>query len=231
MTLQGCDEDCMKNMQSKYTWSMFSNMRVYNAQSMPLLQMRMSAAKPVKKVEVPTVNDQVVAQEEAKKKQEEAKKKQEEDRKRTSWGHPIWLLFHSLAYKIKEESFPLVGHELLRLIHGIATNLPCPVCSDHAREYMKNINFLAIQTKQQFINFLFQFHNSVNARKGYPLFPREEVDKKYATAILPAIFARFEQVYRDKSYNPQHIHDEYIRNRILKQMRDWFQRHYSTHFN
>ena len=96
---------------------------------------------------------------------------------------------------------------------------------------MKNINFLSIQTKEQFINFLYQFHNTVNIRKGYPLFPREELDKKYSLAILPAMFAKFEKAYRDKAYNPQHIHDEYVRNRILTQMRQWFQRNYSIHFD
>lgn len=215
----------MKNMVPEYTWRMFTNTRVYNAQSMPLLQMRMMIPKKqvVSRPDVMVQEDVVV--------QEELMKRKEEDKKRTAWGHPIWLFFHSLSYKIKESSFPIVGQELLRLIHGVATNLPCPICSDHARDYMKNINFLAIQTKEQFINFLFQFHNSVNVRKGYPLFPREDVDKKYAFAILPAIFLKFEQAYRDKKYNPQHIHDEYVRNRILKQMRNWFQQHYSTHFN
>jgi hypothetical protein len=191
---------------------MFSNMRVYNQQTMPLLQMRMQQ----KQQKVPIIEDI---------------EKKEQDRRRTAWGHPIWLFFHTLSYKIKDSSFPVVGQELLRLIHGIATNLPCPVCSDHARTYMKNINFLAIQNKEQFINFLYQFHNSVNLRKGYPIFPREELDIKYSTAILPAIYNSFEKVYQDKAYNPSHIHDEFIRNRILKNMRDWMVRNYDSHFD
>jgi len=201
-------------------------MRVYTPQTMPLLQMRMrTRVAPVVKTEAVDPVEQAAAAAEV------AAKKLEDDRKRTAWGHPIWLLFHALSYKIKEESFPVIGQELLRLIHGIATNLPCPVCSDHARAYMKNINFLAIQTKEQFINFLFQFHNAVNARKGYPLFPRQEVDTKYANAILPAIFQQFERSYQDKAYNPKHIHDEYIRNRILRSMRTWFYANYETHFS
>ena len=202
---------------------MFSNMRVYNQQTMPLLQMRMNQRQQQqlqKKSNVVNVVSEA-----------EKEKKKEDDRRRTAWGHPIWLFFHTLSYKIKETSFPLVGQELLRLIHGIATNLPCPVCSDHARTYMNNINFLAIQNKEQFINFLYQFHNSVNLRKGYSIFPREEIDTKYSAAVLPAIFRTFEKAYQDKAYNPSHIHDEFVRNRILKNMRDWLFKNYDTHFD
>jgi len=208
---------------------MFNNMRVYTPQTMPLLHMRMRSQIPPPSTTAALAlpKDPAV---EAAAKEAAAAKKREDDRKRTAWGHPIWLFFHALSYKIKEESFPVVGQELLRLIHGIATNLPCPICSDHARAYMKNINFLAIQTKEQFINFLFQFHNAVNSRKGYPLFPREEVDKKYALAVLPAIFHQFERAYQDKAYNPKHIHDEYVRNRILRSVRTWFYANYETHF-
>jgi hypothetical protein len=218
---------------------MFSNMRVYNPQTMPLLQMRMRSRGPPVAANAgtrePVVRDLTTREPTVKEPSVDAEaaaaKKREDDRKRTAWGHPIWLFFHALSYKIKEESFPLVGQELLRLIHGIATNLPCPVCSDHARIYMKNINFLSIQTKEQFINFLFQFHNAVNSRKGYPLFPREEVDAKYSLAVLPAIFQQFERAYQDKAYNPKHIHDEYIRNRILRTMRSWFYSNYDKHFS
>ena len=153
----------------------------------------------------------------------------EENRKRTAWGTHIWILLHTLSVKIKEESFPMVGAELIRMVHGIVTNVPCPMCSDHARDYMKNVNFSAIQTKIQFIDFMFQFHNSVNARKGYPLYSRSEVEEHYSRAILPNVYRNFETAYKDKAFNPRHIHDEYVRNRVMRQFRAWLQKN-QEHF-
>ena len=82
----------------------------------------------------------------------------------------------------------------------------------------------AIQTKQQFINFLYQFHNSVNASKSYPIFERAGLEEAYEKAILPNIFRNFEIAYKDKAFNPRHIHDEFVRNRVLKSFREWLQR-------
>jgi hypothetical protein len=157
------------------------------------------------------------------------KELQEENRRKTAWGAHIWTFLHTLSVKIMEESFPIVRTELMQLVNGIVTNLPCPTCSDHARDYMKNINMASIQTKEQFINFLYQFHNSVNARKGYPIYDRNDVEENYRKAILPNVYHNFELAYRDKGFNPSHIHDEYVRNRIIQRMRVWMSRN-QEHF-
>jgi len=145
----------------------------------------------------------------------------EENRRRMQWGHHIWIFLHTLSVQIREDAFPVVGQELLRHIHGIVTNLPCPICSDHAKDYMKNINLAAIQTKEQLINLLFHFHNSVNQRKGYALFNRQDVESTYSRAIMNNAYHNFEMAYKDKSFNPKHITDEYVRNRVLMQFRGW----------
>jgi len=90
--------------------------------------------------------------------------------KKMRWGEPTWFLFHTLAHKIKDEFFHEKKMEILNTISLICANLPCPNCANHATEYMKNINFYAIQTKQDLKNMLFQFHNVVNQRKGVPVF-------------------------------------------------------------
>ena len=79
----------------------------------------------------------------------------------------------------KEESFHYIRVELLNNIYSICVNLPCPVCSAHAKEYMEKINFNTIRTKEDLKNMLFQFHNNVNLRKNVYLFPREQLDEKY----------------------------------------------------
>ena len=85
--------------------------------------------------------------------------------KKMDWGEPTWFLFHTLAEKVKEEEFQNIRVELLNIIYSICSNLPCPVCSTHAKQHLNGTNFNNIQTKQQLKDFFFHFHNIVNQRK------------------------------------------------------------------
>ena len=90
--------------------------------------------------------------------------------KKMKWGEPTWFLFHTLACKVKEDCFQKVRGDLLNHIYSICVNLPCPMCANHAKEYMKNINFNTIRTKQDLIDMLYVFHNAVNKKKNFPYF-------------------------------------------------------------
>jgi hypothetical protein len=138
------------------------------------------------------------------------------------WGEPTWFLFHTLSVKIKEEEFIRVKDDLLNMVYSICVNLPCPICSDHAKEYFKTVNFRAIQSKTQLIDFFYQFHNMVNKRKHFEPFPRDQVEEKYNKAITKNIFLYFQQGFNDHSFNPKHISDQYIRLRVLKGFNEWF---------
>jgi len=141
------------------------------------------------------------------------------------WGEHVWYLIHSLTVLVKEDSFLSIKTELLNHLFSICTNLPCPICSDHAKTFLKSINFQSIQTKEQIKNLFHQFHNFVNTQKNYPLFPREQLETKYQTAILSNILANFQIAFKDKSYNPRHISDQHIRTRVLNSFTEWMYKH------
>ena len=148
--------------------------------------------------------------------------------KAMKWGEPTWFLFHTLSVKIREEEFVRIKDDLLNMIYSICINLPCPICSDHAKEYFKTVNFKAIQSKPQLIDFFHQFHNMVNKRKNVELFPRDQVEEKYGKAITQNIFLYFQRGFKDESYNPKHISDQYIRQRVLKSFNEWFYKNASA---
>lgn len=148
--------------------------------------------------------------------------KKVEKKKGMKWAQPTWFLFHTLAEKIREDAFPLVRAELLNVIYTICVNLPCPDCARHAKAHMDGVNFDAIQTKEHLRIMLHRFHNEVNKRKGYPLFPLEEVTPKYAAANTVNIIHYFMPFFEDKHASLRMIADDLHRARIAVQLKAWF---------
>jgi hypothetical protein len=146
----------------------------------------------------------------------------EPKKKPMKWGEPTWFLFHTLAEKVKEDMFAQIRVDLLNIIYTICNNLPCPDCANHATEYLNKINFKSIRTKEQLKNLLYVFHNEVNARKGYPLFPRSELDEKYSKSITVRIVQNFMVHFEDKYTSIRMIARDMYRNRISIQLKQWF---------
>lgn len=95
--------------------------------------------------------------------------------KKQEWGNAVWLLFHTLAEKIKpeykEELIILVSH-----ISSICNNLPCPECQSHASRTMNSINKSFIsQSREHLIDFLWKFHNEVNKFTKNTFYPKESL--------------------------------------------------------
>ena len=141
---------------------------------------------------------------------------------KVKWGEPTWFLFHTLSVKVKESEFPRIREDLLNRIYAICTNLPCPTCADHAKTYLDGINFNAIQTKDDLKKMLHSFHNTVNQRKGYPMFPYEELDPKYSLAITNNIIVNFMKFFSDRNHNIKLVAGDMIRFQLCDILKRWF---------
>lgn len=139
------------------------------------------------------------------------------------WGPPTWALFHTLAEKVNESEFAKIRKSLLDTIYVICSNLPCPDCANHAKQYMDGINFNTIITKEQLKSLLFQFHNSVNTRKGVPLFPLDQLDPLYSRGNLMVIIQNFMGHFRDKHRSIRMIANDFHRSKIADKLQVWFQ--------
>lgn len=137
------------------------------------------------------------------------------------WGEPIWTFFHTLAEKIKPEYYQKKSKELFDIITLICKNLPCPICTEHATNYLNKISILSLKTKDDMKLMLFQFHNEVNKRKQYQQFPLSELDTKYANAVTINVMNKFIVSYSKKSRNVQMIATEMSKTAALKQVRQW----------
>ena len=138
-----------------------------------------------------------------------------------TWGEPIWFLFHTLAQKVKEDSFPIVRDGLLKNIYSICSFLPCPACANHAIEYLNKINFNTIQTKDDLINMIYVFHNEVNQRKNVPPFDFIEVEKKYSSAITINILKNFMHTFEKSSRSNRMISNEFHKKTYIVELKKW----------
>ncbi len=136
------------------------------------------------------------------------------------WGAPTWIFFHTLAEKVSEEHFALIRKPLLNMVSNICANLPCPDCAGHAREYMSKINFNAIQTKRDFINLFYVFHNTVNERKGFPI-ESPEILSTYANYNLVAVISNFIYFFENKHMSPRLMADDFMRRQVSASVKQW----------
>ena len=144
----------------------------------------------------------------------------EPSKPKMKWGAPTWTFLHTLVEQFKDTSFRTMRQELFRVIFTICTNLPCPICSKHAQEYLGKININSIQTKQDMIHMVFAFHNEVNKRKSVAQFPIDGLDK-YKSGNYKAITNNFIVFFQEKTRNIHLIADEMYRQRNIAIVKRW----------
>ena len=121
-----------------------------------------------------------------------------------TWGNTVWFLFHTMAYKIKEEEFTNSKNDIIYAITTICENLPCPDCSKDASNVLKKANFNNIfNNKKSLQLYLFNFHNYINSKLNKPLFSVSELDEKYSKANFDIIYNNFLIIFNSNSNVPQ----------------------------
>lgn len=139
----------------------------------------------------------------------------------SEWGPIIWKFFHTIIESVKDDSFQAVYKELFQYIKSICNVLPCPHCSNHAKEYLKNVKDVNINTKNSFKMLIYNFHNDVNKRNKKELFKIEELDiyKQYS---LINCYNNFLKLFLKKG-NLTQINQSFQRKIILQKFYKWLQ--------
>ena len=136
------------------------------------------------------------------------------------WGPPTWIFFHTLAEKIKDDQYNVIGKQVIYYIIQICNNLPCPECSVHAKQFWSKVNVDKVNTKTDLINLLFVFHNSVNKRKNSR--PFRYIDLQYyKTLNLIETFNNFTRIFNTKG-NMNLLTEAFHRDRLLVSIKKWF---------
>ena len=139
------------------------------------------------------------------------------------WGAPTWYFFHTIAAKIKPEEFQKYKLQILEIIQTVCYNLPCPSCTEHAKQYIQKMSPTSIMCKDDLIKFLFVFHNNVNERKRKPVFSYGELIEKYKTANLINITNNFLYYFKMEHHSVRMIADGMHRKQTGTRIQIWLQ--------
>lgn len=113
------------------------------------------------------------------------------------WGNAAWFIFHTLSEKLKDEyNTPNTITELRNILISICFNLPCPVCSEHAKNKINQVNLNEISSKDILKHFFYELHNTINVDLNKPIYSRDDFEDRYGRANTRAIVSYFIQVFR-----------------------------------
>ena len=113
------------------------------------------------------------------------------------WAPPTWIFFHCFANKINKTFFENNRRQCLQILKTICGALPCQDCTRHATSFIRGINENNIKTKEDLIQMLFVFHNSVNKRIGKKT-ASVELLKQYNTYRIDIALINFTNGYSTK---------------------------------
>lgn len=116
------------------------------------------------------------------------------------WGPAIWIFFHSLANDITDQQFQNYKNKIITLFLDVCNLLPCIVCRNHAQEAISKAYIKYINTKNDFVLFLIQFHNLVNIRKKIMPLTELEVKEIYKNIDFYKTVYNFLNVFTKQYY-------------------------------
>lgn len=143
------------------------------------------------------------------------------------WGPPIWILFHTLIEKLKEEDYNKVGYELYGFIKNICNNLPCPECASHATRFLSGVKLETINSKESLRKIIYVLHQNVNMRKQKKSFSYEDLGI-YKSKNIINVFNNFVHSFKSNTGNMKLLTEGFQRQIIIKNFKKWFLKNFKS---
>ena len=118
------------------------------------------------------------------------------------WGPPFWSLLHGLADRsdtlVPPHTLPYTVRQWIRLLEALPMSLPCPVCQNHAKEWLAThpVHPLLKVTnlKEWLVNWFYDFHENVNALHEAPSFDKALLHDTYKDIELRPLFDTIKEI-------------------------------------
>jgi hypothetical protein len=138
------------------------------------------------------------------------------------WGPATWQLLHSMVLKINDNVNQSQIKELKMMIINIASNLPCPYCTQHALNYLKTNHFDLIDNIFTIRMFMHKFHNDVNIRLKKPTMTYEEHIILYNRMNLKLVLQNMLAIYKNMNSSVTMMLYSYYRYKLVQDLNDYF---------
>ena len=96
------------------------------------------------------------------------------------WGPKTWEIMHIFSYNYPNNPDLTQKQNAFNFFSSIGWMLPCQYCQSHCIQYVRE-NPPSINSRNELINWVLQFHNTVNTRLGKNTWTRIRLDNKYET--------------------------------------------------
>lgn len=96
------------------------------------------------------------------------------------WGPSYWYMIHMSSVNFPNRPTNAESNAMKDFIHVVPMLLPCPSCSQHAKEFIYNSNIdLAVESGDNLFHYWVHFHNKVNQRLNKPTVSVQKARKMY----------------------------------------------------
>lgn len=141
------------------------------------------------------------------------------------WGPAIWYLVHTLSFKVKTNHFHELKDELLDHFVSLCYNLPCPDCTEHAKQELKHLDKSKITNKKELCIYFVNFHNKVNVITKTKIFTVDEFISKYKTAVTRNVIANFFIVMTKTDHNVKLMTNSFHKSNAIVSLNKWLKMH------
>ena len=117
-----------------------------------------------------------------------------------NWGPVLWAILHALAERSGKTITPAFRddekRQWINIIQSLPKIIPCPNCREHAEVWILLHPTTALKTMSEsdlhtwLVDWVYMFHESVNARVGKPSFDKALLSQTYGNISIAGALAR-----------------------------------------
>jgi len=97
------------------------------------------------------------------------------------WGSSLWTFLHYLSLAYPENPTVDEQEEVFNFLASMQKIIPCEKCRKNFLKHLDSMEVEVLTTRENFVRWLFNIHNLVNADTSKPNFSYDEFIKKYST--------------------------------------------------